>query len=39
LGDDNGVWSYLGGSVKFKSAAAYKKLLGHQEIDPAFKWI
>ena len=39
LGDDYDVWSYSGGSVKFKSAAAYKKLLGHQEIDPAFKWI
>ena len=39
LGDDNDVWSYSGGSVKFKSTAAYKKLLGHQEIDPAFKWL
>ena len=35
----NDVWTYSGGASKFKSAVAYRKLLGHQEIDPAFKWL
>lgn len=30
---------HVGGASKFKSAVAYKKLLGHQEIDLAFKWV
>ena len=33
------VWTYFGGLTKFRSVAAYKKLLGHTEIDPAFKWL
>ena len=37
--DAGDVWTYSGGSSKFKSAVAYRKLLGHQEIDPAFKWL
>lgn len=33
----NDVWTYSGGSAKFKSTVAYKHLLGHNEIDPAFR--
>jgi hypothetical protein len=35
----NDVWTYSGGASKFKSTVAYRKLLGHQEIDPAIKWL
>ena len=33
------VWSYSGGNVKFQSAKSYRKLLGHQFVDPSFKWL
>jgi hypothetical protein len=33
----NDIWTYFGRASKFKSAVAYKKILGHHEIDRAFK--
>jgi hypothetical protein len=39
LDDSNDVWSYLGGAVNFKSISAYKRLMGHSDIDPAFNWL
>lgn len=39
LDDSNDVWTYIGGATRFKSSAAYRKLIGHQEIDPAFRWL
>jgi hypothetical protein len=39
LDDSNDVWTYIGGATRFKSSTAYKKLIGHQEIDPAFRWL
>lgn len=35
---NNDVWPYFGGSAKFKPAVAYRKMLVHNEIDPAFRW-
>lgn len=35
----NDVWSYSRGAPRFKSAVAYRKLLGHQYVDHAFRWL
>lgn len=35
---NNDSWSYARGSNLFRPAVAYKHLMGHQVIDPAFKW-
>jgi len=34
---NNDVWTYPGGASKYKSGKAYRMLLGHHAIDPAFK--
>ena len=34
-----GGWGEGGGSSKFKSVVAYRRLLNHQEINLAFKWL
>lgn len=33
------IWTYTGGSTKFSSAKTYRKLIGHHQNDPAYKWI
>jgi len=33
------VWSYSGGNIKYQSAKAYRKLLGHQSVHPSFNWL
>jgi hypothetical protein len=33
------VWTYQGGSTSFKSGNAYRRLLGHQQTEPALTWI
>lgn len=32
-------WNLSGGSTKFSSSKAYKRLIGHNQTDPIFKWI
>jgi hypothetical protein len=32
-------WTYNGNSSKFSSSAIYKKLMGHQTIEEAFRWM
>jgi hypothetical protein len=36
---NNDAWTYSGGATKFRPTIAYRKMLGHQEVDPAFKWL
>lgn len=33
------IWACNGGSTKFSSSKAYRKLIGHHHTDPVFKWI
>jgi len=33
------VWTYQGGASSFKPGNAYKRLLGHQQSEPALNWI
>jgi hypothetical protein len=35
----NDVWTYSGGATKFKSAVAYRKMLVHNDVDQAFRWV
>lgn len=37
--DDNDIWTLSGGSANFSSAKAYKKLIGHHQIEPVFKGV
>jgi hypothetical protein len=33
------TWAYIWGNSNFSSAKAYKKLIGHRQVHPAFHWI
>jgi hypothetical protein len=33
------LWTYIWGSFFFSSAKAYKHLVGHRTVHPAFKWL
>jgi hypothetical protein len=33
------TWTYIWGNSNFSSAKAYKKLIGHRRVHPAFHWI
>jgi hypothetical protein len=33
------TWTYIWGNFNFSSAGAYKKLIGHKQVHPAFHWI
>lgn len=35
----NDAWTYSGGSTKFRPIVAFRKMLGHNEVDLAFKWL
>jgi hypothetical protein len=39
LQNENDIWAYNGGSVKFSTPKIYRQLIGHEHIDPVFKWI
>lgn len=39
LENSDDIWSYNGGSNRFSTSRTYRKLIGHQPTDPAFKWI
>jgi len=35
----NDVWTFFGNNSVYSSSKAYKRLMGHQQIEPAFHWI
>jgi hypothetical protein len=37
--EEHDIWTLTGGATKFSAAKAYRKLIGHQQIDPIYKWV
>jgi len=37
--EEHDIWTLTGGATKFSAAKAYRKLIGHQQIDPIYKWL
>jgi hypothetical protein len=33
------IWTYIWGNSSFSASKAYKKLIGHRQVHPAFQWI
>jgi hypothetical protein len=33
------IWTYIWGNSSFSANKAYKKLIGHSQVHPAFQWI
>jgi hypothetical protein len=33
------IWTYIWGNSSFSASKAYKKLIGHRQVHPAFHWI
>lgn len=39
LSDQSDVWQYIWGSGFYSSNKAYKRLIGHVQLDPVYRWL